>query len=182
MTNKEIIIAVIIILLLGIVLSGLISANIYNWYMKNIVPDNNPILPDNIQYIRTNIHGAEYSISVKEREIMARLVYLEAGACGNTCQRAVASVILNRLHSGYWGDNIESVIYYKNAFSPADQIKNCVPSEQSYAAVDYVLYYGSTLPKEVRYFRDDYDHQWEGYKNYAIYDNIYFGYFTNGDH
>ena len=124
-----------------------------------------------------------YNITQKERDMLAKLVYLEAGTCGDQCQRAVASVVFNQLEAGYWGNTLEEVIYYKNAFSPAYLIATCEqPPQEIYDAVDYVLNTGPTIPKEVRYFRTDYDFSWEGYTHYATYDNVYFGYFTNGYH
>lgn len=124
-----------------------------------------------------------YNISQEERDMLAKLVYLEAGVCGSQCQRAVVSVVFNRLEAGYWGDTLEEVIYYKNAFSPAYLIESCErPPQEVYDAVDYVLQHGPTIPSEVRYFRADKDFTWEGYAHYATYENVYFGYFTNGDH
>lgn len=123
-----------------------------------------------------------YNITDEEREILARLVYLEAGVCGPECQRAILSVVFNMLEAGYWGDSIKEVVFYPNAFSPAYLIKDCTPNQAAYDAVDYILAHGSQLPKEVRYFRAEYDFDWEGYVNYTIIDNVYFGYFTNGNH
>ena len=72
------------------------------------------------------------------------------------------------------------VIYYKNAFTPATfgTLFDEIPDKSCYDAVDYVLKYGCTLPTYVRYFRADYDFQWEDYENYKVIDNVYFGYFT----
>lgn len=124
-----------------------------------------------------------YDITQEEREMLARLTYLEAGSCGSQCQRAVVSAIFNRLEAKYWGDTLKEVIYYPNAFSPAYLIDTSEqPPQEIYDAVDYVLENGPTIPPEVRYFRADYDFSWEGYAHYATYDNVYFGYFTNGDH
>jgi spore germination cell wall hydrolase CwlJ-like protein len=121
-------------------------------------------------------------INPEERELMAKLVYLEVGTCNPECQRAVASVVLNLLDGGKWGGNIEEVIYCCNVFSVAGLLADCTPSKEAYDAVDYIIKHGRTLPKEVRYFRADYDHPWEGYENYTVIDNVYFGYFTNGNH
>ena len=136
----------------------------------------------------THFYGQEqekmyYNITQEERDMLAKLVYLEAGTSGSQCQRAVVSVVFNRLEAGYWGDTLEEVIYYKNAFSPAYLIESCErPPQEVYNAVDYVLQNGPTIPSEVRYFRTDKDFSWEGYAHYATYENVYFGYFTNGDH
>lgn len=126
---------------------------------------------------------AYYNVTQEERDTLAKLVYLEAGTCGSQCQRAVASVVFNQLEAGYWGDTLEEVLYHKNTFSPAYLIATCEqPPQEIYDAVDYVLNNGPTIPEEVRYFRTDYDFSWEGYAHYATYDNVYFGYFTNGYH
>jgi hypothetical protein len=121
-------------------------------------------------------------INPEERELMARLVYLEAGTCSPESQRAVASVVLNLLDGEEWGDSIEEVIYCPNVFSVAPKLEDCTPSKEAYDAVDYVIRHGRTLPKEVRYFRTVYVHLWVGYENYMVIDNVYFGYFTNGSY
>lgn len=129
------------------------------------------------------IPEAEPVISSQTRELLAKIVYLEAGGCGEDCQHAVISVILNRVSAGYWGDSIESVIYYPNAFESVNYLDRAtVIPETVYDSVDYILQSGTTVPAKVMYFRDSYDFSWEGYANYCVYDNMYFGYFTNGDH
>lgn len=129
-----------------------------------------------------DINKPEEVMTVEEREMLARLVYLEAGTCSSECQKAIASVVLNMRDAGYWGNTIEEVINYPNAFSPAYMIPDCIPNHSSYEAVDYVIQQGSTLPSYVRYFRADKDHEWIGYENYTVIDNVYFGYFTNGSY
>ena len=52
-----------------------------------------------------------YSFTSVERELLARLVYRESNIESLECQKAVASVVINRLHSGYWGDTLSEVIY-----------------------------------------------------------------------
>ncbi len=125
-----------------------------------------------------NIDGY-FSVTKDERELMARIVYLEAGTSSDKTMRAVASVIFNRLGSGKMGKTIDGVIFYPGAFSTAKRAAKCVPSQRAYDAVDYVIMNGPTLPKYVRYFRDWYHHQWEGYAGYCVLDDIYFGYMKN---
>lgn len=124
---------------------------------------------------------AYYQVSEDERELLARLVHCEASICGNECKYDVISVVFNRLEAGKWGDTLEEVIYYKNAFTPATsgKLERTTPTKADYAAVDYVLENGPTLPTYVRYFRADYDFNWEGYQNYKVVDNVYFGYFED---
>ena len=117
-----------------------------------------------------------------EYNMLARLVSAESSICSTECQRAVASVVINRLEAGYWGDTLKEVIYYPNAFSPVlDEAKfnNEKPTKSVYAAVDFVIKNGPTIPSYVRYFRANYDFEWKGYKHYKTFDNMHFGYFEN---
>jgi hypothetical protein len=117
-----------------------------------------------------------YNITSAEREMLARLVYREANVESLECQKAVVSVVINRLHSGYWGDTLKKVIYAPNQFSPANLIKETTPTEKNYQAVDEVLKNGVTLPPYVLYFRANYHFDWSGYKPYAQIDKTFFGY------
>ena len=121
----------------------------------------------------------KYNLSSVEREMLARLVYLEANTEGLECQQAVASVVINRWISGKWGNTIASVIYSKYQFSPSGLIYKTTPTETNYAAVDHVLKNGSILPEYVMYFRTSYGFSktWEGYAEYTQIDKTYFGYF-----
>lgn len=118
-----------------------------------------------------------YNITSVEREMLARLVYLEANTESLECQIAIISVIINRWQSGIWGDSIEDVVYAEHQFSPAKNIKITTPTAQNYEAVDYVLRYGCTLPQYVMYFRANYHHGWGEYQPYKTIDRVCFGYF-----
>lgn len=117
-----------------------------------------------------------YNVTPAEREMLARLVYREANIESIDCQRAVVSVVLNRLENGRWGNSIKDVIYAQGQFSPAYLISTTTPKNTNYEAVDYVLRNGSTLPSYVLYFRADYHFNWQGYVPYTKIDKTYFGY------
>jgi hypothetical protein len=117
-----------------------------------------------------------YNVTAEEREMLARLVYLEANIESLDCQKAVVSVVINRWQNGYWGDNIEKVIYSPAQFTPASKIKNTTPNNKNYEAVDYVLKNGCTLPEYIFYFRASYHFDWDGYMPYTSIDDTYFGY------
>lgn len=123
-----------------------------------------------------------YNITEAEREMLARLVYLEANTESLECQKAIASVVINRLQNGAWGDTLEGVIYYPYQFTPASLIDKTTPTQTNYDAVDYVLENGSILPKYCMYFRANYgfsNTDWAnyGYHEYKQLDNTFFGYF-----
>lgn len=117
-----------------------------------------------------------YDITSEEREMLARLVYLEANTESLECQKAIVSVIFNRLESKYWGDSLKDVVYAQNQFSPAKYIGQTTPTEKNYQAVDDVLKSGATVPKYVLYFRADYHFGWNGYHPYQKIDDVCFGY------
>lgn len=127
-----------------------------------------------------------YIVTAEEREMLATLVYLESSICSEDCQRAVASVIFNRLDSGRWKKDVNNdskitlydIVYYPNAFSPAYLIEDYKDktTQECYDAVDYVIQNGPTVPTYVRYFRTNYHFKWDGYKGYCDMDNVYFGY------
>lgn len=121
----------------------------------------------------------KYNVSSVEREMLARLVYLEANTESLECQMGVASVIINRWQNGAWGNTIASVIYSPYQFSPSGLIYKTTPTETNYAAVDQVLKNGSILPKWVMYFRSQYGFSkiWNEYAEHCQLDNVYFGYF-----
>lgn len=130
-----------------------------------------------------------YEVTPEERHLLAKLAHSEASVCSEECQRDVVSVVFNRLESGKWRKDINNdgvitiydIVYYPNAFTPAmtGAIDRYEPTDKDYRAVDYVIKNGSTLPQEVRYFRLSHDFKWEGYKNYKVIDNTYFGYFED---
>ncbi len=54
-----------------------------------------------------------------EAELLAALIYCEAGGEGYTAQVAVGTVVVNRVCSTYFPNTITSVIYQNKQFSPA---------------------------------------------------------------
>ena len=119
-----------------------------------------------------------YNITSMEREMLARLVYLEANTESLECQMAVASVVINRWQDGRWGQTLLKVVYAPYQFTPANLIYQTTPTEINYEAVDYVLQNGSTLPEYCLYFRTNHHFDWEGYKPYTQIDYTCFGYFV----
>ncbi len=118
-----------------------------------------------------------FDVSESDRELIAKLLYHEARGESVECQRAVVSVILNRLQSGKWGDTISEVIYARNQFEPVAKglLPNTKPLQTQYDAIDYVLETGTTLPSWVQYFRASYHFGWKDYVQYKSIDNTYFG-------
>ena len=119
----------------------------------------------------------KYNITSVEREILARLVYLEGNVESLECQAAIVSVVINRWQNGRWGNTLRDVIYYQNQFTPSGLIYKTTPTEINYKAVDLVLQNGCTIPPYCMYFRADYHFDWKGYEPYTKIDKTCFGYF-----
>lgn len=122
------------------------------------------------------IENKVIDITVEERDLLARALYLEAGAQSKECQEKVASAIINYWLSFDGKKTLKETIYSGNYLSVASKITSTVPKQKQYDIVDYILANGSVLPSYVMYFRNQYHHNWSGYSGYCDVDNVYFGY------
>ncbi|MBE6935282.1 MAG: cell wall hydrolase [Ruminococcaceae bacterium] len=96
---------------------------------------------------------AALSLTENDRELLARIVYLEArGECFEG-QVAVCEVVLNRVLSDAFPDSVEAVLYAPGQFSPAHLLANTTPGDTQYRAVDEAMDGRETiLPENVVYF------------------------------
>lgn len=80
-------------------------------------------------------------ITAEERELIARIVYLESNNQPFAGQQAVAEVILNRRAAGNFQDTIAEIIYADNPvqFTTAAGVPYCTPTDENYAAVDAAM-------------------------------------------
>ena len=62
--------------------------------------------------------GRSYAASASERELLAALIYCEAGGESYEGQKAVGSVVMNRVYSSYFPNTISGVIYDSGQFTP----------------------------------------------------------------
>ena len=140
----------------------------------DIIPvDYSDITSESIDINNEPVITNQYNLSESDVYELATLVWLESGAESDECQKAVASVILNRMSTR--NVSLQEVIYEDNQFSPAHKISYTVPSEHTLQLVSDVVKYGSTLPEYVTYFRADYYHNWSDQLiPYCTYDNVYF--------
>lgn len=78
-------------------------------------------------------------ITDDEIEMLARLLFLEAGNQSVEGQRAVIEVVFNRLLSDEFPNTLNDVVYAKNQFSPAHLIPSTTPTEEQYEVIQIVL-------------------------------------------
>lgn len=133
-----------------------------------------------------------YLLTDENLVLLAKTIFLEAGIESYECKEAVASVIINRLNTGRWGETLHDVIYAPSQFAVAKNIEKTVPYscpeapyyekskefisrwDDCFAAAEYVLVHGSTLPANVLYFRANYYFDWA--TPYTQIDHTYFSY------
>lgn len=82
---------------------------------------------------------SELEITEEDKELLARIVYLEARGQSFSGQRAVAEVVLNRVLDSRFPDTVYEVLYAPGQFTPAKSIASTTPTETQYEAVDCVI-------------------------------------------
>jgi spore germination cell wall hydrolase CwlJ-like protein len=88
----------------------------------------------------TTTETNEVSATTDDVTLLSALVYCEAGGESDEGKLAVASVVINRVNSGNYGNSIYDVIYAKGQFGPvtngslASALSNGVPSDCTQAA------------------------------------------------
>lgn len=101
---------------------------------------------------------------------ISALVYLEAGSGSYELQKAIASVIFNRMLRYHM--TASQTIYQRGVFSPANRVARTIPSERCLRAVREVMSNGLTLPSNVLAFRSGHYHSF-GHR-YCQIANVYF--------
>lgn len=109
-----------------------------------------------VEYVE--VQKKYYSVTTYERDVLAKVVFLESGGESVECQKAVCSVIMNRVQRGY--GSIESICHDSNQFSVAPNVDRVEPPQRIYDAVDEVIQNGSTIPDDIVYFRGYRYHSW----------------------
>lgn len=94
-------------------------------------------------------------IDSEELQLMAHLIYAEAGSCSEEAMRYVGSVALNRVKDDCFPNTLHEVVYQKK---PTIQYACIVdgnidkePSAESYKIAEELLRYGSEIPESVVY-------------------------------
>jgi N-acetylmuramoyl-L-alanine amidase len=82
-----------------------------------------------------------HALSAQDYRVLQRIVQAEAGGCDMTGRILVANVVLNRVESKEFPDNVTDVVYQKSQFSPVSDgsLDRCTVSEATVEAVDRAL-------------------------------------------
>lgn len=95
--------------------------------------------PSSIQEVVPFYYEISQTITAADRDILAKIVFLEARDQSHLGQKAVVEVVFNRVLSDEFPNTIEKVIYQKNQFTPASRISYTTPTQEQYDVVDEVL-------------------------------------------
>lgn len=117
-----------------------------------------------------------YEVTDYERELLERLVYHEGNTESLECQKAIVSVVFNRLYDEYhrFGSSIEEVIYAPGQFTVASYLFENEPNETNKEAVDWVIWNGPSIDEKIQFFRSKYYFSWV--EPAMEIDNTYFSY------
>ncbi len=91
-------------------------------------------------------------LTYEERQLLARVVWVEARGECDEGQQAVAEVVLNRLASGRYGETLSNVIYGEGQFRSVPFLKDAEPYQAQYDAIESAIYGPYVLPEDVVHF------------------------------
>lgn len=96
------------------------------------------------EYVEVPVEGVMpfyngVGMSNEEREMLAKIVFLEAGNQSMTGQRCVVEVVLNRVLHPSFPDTVEGVLSQPGQFSTYKNISIAKPRPEQYEAIDIVL-------------------------------------------
>lgn len=117
---------------------------------KSQMPKNPFIYYEEEVYVEPRYVGV--TLTMDERELLARMVWVEARGEPFEGQQAVAEVVLNRLVASNFQNSIESIIMAQGQFNSARFLDDAEPNQTQYEAVEHALKGPYVLPINTVYF------------------------------
>ncbi len=79
-------------------------------------------------------------------DLLARIIYCEAGGCTYRHKQLVGSVVINRMNHHLFPDTLEGVIFQKGQYYPAESnyLYSVSPDLECYEIAQYLLAYGAS--------------------------------------
>ena len=91
-------------------------------------------------------------LSFAERQLLAKIIWAEARGESPEGQQAVAEVVLNRILSDNFPEDVRDIIYQEGQFRTLGQIARAKPGQAQYEAIENAIYGPYVLPTDVVYF------------------------------
>ncbi len=94
----------------------------------------------------------DFELTKEERNLLARMIWVEAQGEPLEGQQAVAEVVLNRLAADNFQSTLRGVIYAEGQFRSASHLEEADPTQTQYDAIDRALNGPYVLPEDVVFF------------------------------
>lgn len=123
--------------------------------LSTVVPVSQAVVPPPIETVNTSVSEPveeELTYTEEDLDLLSRLIFAEVGCewIPDDVQLYVGSVVLNRVDSDLFPDNIYDVIYAKGQYSPTQSGSiNNTPDERTIENARKLLEDGSILPANV---------------------------------
>ena len=119
-------------------------------YDKSAMPEEPFIYHEDLPVRGEPRYGIE--LTLQERQLLAKVVWVEArGECMEG-QQAVAEVVFNRMVSDQFPDSVYQVIHGQGQFRSVPFLEDAEPYQMQYEAIENALYGPYVLPEDVYYF------------------------------
>lgn len=119
-------------------------------FNKKAMPSKPFIYEEEEVYVEPRYVGV--TLTMDERELLARMVWVEARGEPFEGQQAVAEVVLNRLVAENFQNSVESVIMAQGQFNSANFLDDAEPNQTQYEAVEHALKGPYITPINTVYF------------------------------
>lgn len=117
---------------------------------KSLMPKDPFIYYEEEVYVEPRYVGM--TLTMDEREMLARMVWVESRGEPIEGQQAVAEVVLNRLYAPNFQSSVESVIMAEGQFNSARFLDDAEPNQTQYEAVERALKGPYVTPINTVYF------------------------------
>lgn len=94
----------------------------------------------------------DIQLTYEERQLLARVIWVEAQGECEEGQQAVAEVVLNRMASPDFGNTLRGVIYGEGQFRSVPYLEDAEPHQAQYEAIEAAIYGPYVLPEGVVHF------------------------------
>lgn len=118
--------------------------------------DKDAMPEDPFLYFEEDLRGEprypEIQLTYEERQLLARVIWVEAQGECEEGQQAVAEVVLNRMASPDFGNTLRGVIYGEGQFRSVPYLEDAEPHQAQYEAIEAAIYGPYVLPEGVVHF------------------------------
>jgi len=94
----------------------------------------------------------DLDLTIAEKQLLARVVWVEARGESAKGQQAVAEIVFNRMMSDGFPDELRDVIYGEGQFRSVPYLDDAEPNQAQYQAIERAMYGPYVLPTDVTYF------------------------------